>query len=289
MSRSALFLYSSLTGNGVLFSRLPRIKEELGTIFDHLEAKDCESEQDIDEAVKDAVGKFDSLIFAGGDGTFNRVASCLAEVDNPPTLGYINAGTLGDVGRNFGIGRNYKKALKIIEDGYSMAFDLGKINDAYFVYMAAAGAYSDIAYSAKRKNKKKHGRFAYYRLAIKEAFQKTRFEYRVNENPAKTTPFLMFLNGKKVGGFSVNPKSKINDGQIEFYQTKCGAFNGLLHYFFHSKGMKTTIADPIRIECPPSTQWCIDGEKGPMGSVMVSVLPSRLRIYCSKKTGSKLD
>lgn len=287
--QKALFLYSSLTGHGSILKKLDYVKGRLNRVFDILDCRDCESQATLMEAARSAVGVYDVLVFAGGDGTFNHVAAALAKEKNPPVLGYISAGTLGDVGRNFGIPRSIKKSLDIIEKGQTQNFDLGKVNDSYFVYMAAIGAYSDIAYEARRKEKKRIGRFAYYRMAVARAFKKIRVRAKVTingETKEGTYPFLMVLNGKKVGGFRVNKKSAIDDGKMELFLTKNGFFNGLLHYLGRKTAMKYTFSDSIVVETDSDSVWCLDGEKGPLGNAEISIQKTHLRVYCREKVES---
>ena len=288
--KKALFLYSSLTGHGAILKKLPYVKRRLSGLFDVLNCLDCESGEALVEAARSSVGNYDVLVFAGGDGTFNGVAGALAKEENPPVLGYISAGTLGDVGRNFGIPRSIRKSIDVIEGGELQNFDLGKVNDSYFVYMTAIGAYSDIAYEAKRREKKRIGRFAYYRMAVARAFKKTRIKARVTVNgEAKegVYPFLMVLNGRKVGGFHVNKKSAIDDGKMELFLTKNGIFNGLLHYLGRKTAMKCAFSGSIRVETESDMPWCLDGEKGPVGNAVISIEKTHLSVYCRKK--AKID
>ena len=59
------------------------------------------------------------------------------------------------------ISRNIKKALKIILKGGYIKHDVGKINDTFFMYVAAVGTFSSVSYRTKRKTKKILGRLAY--------------------------------------------------------------------------------------------------------------------------------
>lgn len=262
-----------------------KVIEELSPCFDALDY--YEIGKDFDAALAKAVeacSEYDALLIAGGDGTFNHIISAIAHLDKLPKIGYINAGTLCDVGVNFGIKGNPKKAIKIIKNGYTSPFDLVKINDSYFIYMAAIGAYSDIAYATKRKRVKRVGKIAYYEKAVVEAFQPKMIKCRVkrgNDTTEVSAPFVMLLNGKNVGGFKVNRNGDMSDGQVELYYSEKGWFNGLLHYFFRHK-VNCLKGDSFEIEVDDNEPWCLDGELGPFGTAKVQVLQRKVEIFCKK-------
>jgi diacylglycerol kinase family enzyme len=142
---SALFLYSDATGQGQVNRNLDKILFRLRKRFEPLDVVKTQSMEEGMRRAVDSCGKYDVLIFSGGDGTFNHIASSLVGKENAPTLGYINGGTIGDIGQNFGIHRSYKSALKIIEQGHTCGFDMGQVNDMWFTYVAAVGAFADLA------------------------------------------------------------------------------------------------------------------------------------------------
>ena len=256
----------------------------LSSVFDAVDVFRMGEHDDWKNGLLNASVGHESVIIAGGDGTFNHAIDALAGLENMPTIGFLNAGTLGDVGRSFGIGRGIESGLRIIERGQTMKVDIVKINESHFVYMAAIGAYSDIAYRAPKSLKRLFGRFAYYDLALAESFKRETIKVRIlfptGESIEAETPFLLLLNGKKVGGFSVNRNGSVNDGLLEVFITQKGAFNGLLHYFPKNRIVPIKASDLI-IESDFPGPWCIDGEIGPKGKVRVSVVRSKMTVYCS--------
>ena len=283
----ALFLYSDATGVGTVNRHLREVIRRLEAVFVSLDVVKTASMEDGMARAKAACGVYDALIFSGGDGTFNHIAGSLVGEKNPPTLGYINGGTICDVGKNFGISGSYRKALRIIEDGYTCGFDMGRINDRFFVYVAAVGAYADIPYLTPRKYKKRLGRIAYYALALKDTLIPKRVDCHV-EADGKTydlkTPFILLMNGKNVGGFRVNSaQSSMHDGKFELYLTKPGLFNGLLHYLFFKMRTTKIVASRFSIATPYPLPWDLDGETGPTGNVEIKCFDPHLRVFCSKK------
>ena len=287
----ALFLYSDATGLGIINHHLDEVTSRLRKCFPILDVYKTLSMEDGMEKAVASCGNYDVLVFSGGDGTFNHIVGSLVGKKDAPVLGYLNGGTICDIGKNFGIGGSFRNALKIIEGGYTCGFDVGKINDQYFAYVAAVGAFADIPYVVKRKYKKRMGRLAYYMRAIKEAFSITHFPCTVicdGREYNLQVPFILCLSGKNVGGFRVNSaKSSIHDGKFELYLTKPGLFNGLLHYLFFKARTVKIVGSTFEISQQFPHPWDIDGEIGPNGNVKISALDSGLKIFCAKRFAEK--
>jgi diacylglycerol kinase (ATP) len=282
----ALLLYSHASGHKDFSHELTKVREELGPVFSTLDVVCTFSSEEAARREKEAGENYDALLIAGGDGTFNNAVNNLMKARKTPVLGYLNFGTIGDVGRNFGIQGNLSNALKIIREGHIESFDVGEANGVYFAYTCAIGRYSDIAYATPRQKKRRQGKWAYYWAAAAEAFQKKEVHYEIETNGQKyegTTNFLMVLNGKNMGGFCVNKNSAINDGKMELFVADKGPFNGLTHYFFRHK-VHVISSTAFTLKTTEKGPWCLDGEKGPEGQISVLCHPRALRIY-SKKLG----
>ena len=282
----ALFLYSPDSGKANVRKHLDEIIAHLQSLFKKMDVFESPSPEEGRAKAKACCGVYDVLVVFGGDGTMRNVIQALAEENEPPILAYINGGTLNDFGSNFGIKGKHTRALKIIEDGYVTSFDVGKVNDQYFGYVAAVGAFANIPYTVKRKYKKKMGTLAYYFRSAKEAFipRSTKGVLHVDGEiiPFKT-PFVLCMSGKKMAGFHVSSKSRLNDGKFELYITKPGLFNGLAHYLFFKMRTKCYVSGHFYLEVDYQEPWDLDGEIGPQGNVEITCLPNRLRIYCSKR------
>lgn len=284
----ALLLYSKHSGKRSPVKKLDFILSELSGSFSSIEARCFSAKEETAAFVKEKGSEYDVIIVAGGDGTFNNVINSLMDLPKKPILGYLNYGTIGDVGKNFGVTRNLKKSLEIIKRGRTEDFDVGLLEcddrKSYFSYMAAEGAYSDISYVAKRHEKKRFGAMAYYKLAFKEAFHKHEVDYEIIANGHRytgVTPFILLLNGIYVGGFKVNRKGAINDGKLDLFLAKPSLFNGLCSYFFRA-GITTISGDSFDITFKNSGIWCVDGEESLEGNVKASLIHNALKIFSSK-------
>jgi diacylglycerol kinase (ATP) len=280
----ALVLFTGASGKRDFSKKIPEVKRTLASSFEALDFLKCEKPGDLRSNCINYASKYDVFIIAGGDGTFNAVINAIAPLDKRPTLGFINFGTLGDVGKNFGVTRSLTKALQIIKNGKTKSFDIGKIGNSYFAYVAAFGCYSDIAYKAKRKSKQRWGKASYYTLAAKATMKSAKFAVSYvsdNKRVTKIVPFLMVMNGSDIGGFKVNKKGLIDDGKMELFMPKPSPSNGLLQTLLNPDSEMITISE-VDIQPIDSLPWCLDGELGPTGRVSISVLPSWLKVFAQK-------
>lgn len=81
--------------------------------------------------------EYDLLIAAGGDGTLNEVVNGIAEQPNRPKLGVIPMGTVNDFGRALHLPSDIMGAIDVIIDGHTTKVDIGKMNNRYFINLAA--------------------------------------------------------------------------------------------------------------------------------------------------------
>ena len=283
----ALYLYSDKSGKNKSIKRHNYIVKRLSEKYDVTSF--CSSSlEEFNEQVIHCKEKYDVLLVAGGDGTFNRLVNALGplEKENRPIVGYIPTGTINDAGKSLGIKGNINQALKVILDGYTCDIDIGKVNESYFIFVLAVGQYSDIAYITKRDKKKKFGRLAYYFLALKEAFKIRKIKATLICDGTKyevTTPFVLIMNSVHVGGFPVNFKNSIRDGKFDIYLTKPGLFNGLLHFLFFKVKTKHIRCTNLEVETNTNDPWCVDGEKGESGKLQIKCLKENLKIFADER------
>ena len=276
-------MYSRSSGHGQMELHHAQILRGLHKKFDIIDERVTKTAEEGRELAIAACGVYDALIVAGGDGTFTNIVNALAEQENTPILGYINNGTIGDIGHNFGIRPSYRSALKVILKGTPTPFDIMKADGyGYFAYVAGVGQYADIPYITPRKQKKLLGRLAYYNIALKELTQFKKVHAKIVADGIEyeqDVPFVLLLNGKHVGGFLVNDRGNIFDGKMDLYLSKPGIWNGLGQFLFRRHHIKKIVAKDIYIHTDHDMPWCLDGEAGPLGDLHVTCIHNALRIY----------
>jgi YegS/Rv2252/BmrU family lipid kinase len=113
-------------------------------------------------------GKVDMILCSGGDGTLNHVMSAMLTMKKMPLLSYVPAGSTNDFARGLGIPAVRAKAIQIAVEGTPFPYDVGKMNDSYFNYVAAFGAFSKVSYATDQELKNVLGYAAYVLSAIAE-------------------------------------------------------------------------------------------------------------------------
>ena len=239
---------------------------------------------------------YDNIIIMGGDGTFNNIVSIISKYDKRPILGYIPSGTANDNAKNFGISKNYKKAIDIILNGKSIKHDVGMINDQYFVYAVATGNYANVSYKAKQRIKRILGRIAYIIEGLKQIHKIVKVEGKLiidgNEIPF-SCPLILVMNSISIGGFPCNKKrGHLNDGTFDVIIVKkyFSALSAVTRFLFFGIGKKDhTIyydlyrAKEIQICVSSEVCWTKDGELGPSGNIKITNLPSHIEVIVNNK------
>ena len=287
----ALLIYSHNTGANKkgFANKLSYVLHRLATVFETLDPVCTLSKEEARRLIIQKGNDYDSLIVIGGDGTFNNALNSLMSLENKPTIGYLNFGTVGDVGKAFGLKNDFKKDVEIIVDQNIKEIDVGKLKQDqktyYFAYTCSIGAYSDIPYVVERRKKRRVGKLAYYEKAVGEAFKKKIIKYTAKVDGSKevsgASPFIMFLNGTHMAGFKINKECSYDDGEFELYLTEEGPFNGLLHYV-PFKNIEPLLIKKCEITVPKTEFWCLDGENGPAGEAVVEVCPKAIKIYTNR-------
>ena len=278
-----LYLYSDKTGIAKSKRKVEKLHKSLKKIYSDITIKKTESLDDFEKNIRNSQGFFDILIVAGGDGTLKFAVTVLMSMDpdKRPALGYIPTGTVNDAGKAVGYKGSIRQALKVLKKGNTDFVDVCKVNNDYFNFVCAAGAFSDISYVTRRGYKKVIGRLAYYFYALSQVFKKRTIEAEIETKDDKFTvkaPFIMVMNSRNVGGFPVNFDFSVKDGLAEVYITKPGLFNGLLHYaFFKVRTIKMKV-DYIKITLNNDEYWCFDGERGDKKTVEIQVLKQALKV-----------
>ena len=158
-----LFIYNPLSGkNKKLMKKMDYIEKKLKEKYKVVDIVPTQYAGHAIELARNSCGKYNALIFSGGDGTFSEVIKGIGEEKNAPILGFIPSGTISDMANNYKIPRNIKKAIDVCVDGNRTKIDVCKINDSYFAYAGAFGTYAASPLNATPKMKKRYGKMAYF-------------------------------------------------------------------------------------------------------------------------------
>lgn len=239
---------------------------------------------------------FDCLVCIGGDGTLNEIVRALMGIEHHATLGYIPSGTTNDFATTLQIPKNALKAAKHIIDGSEKYIDLGKFNHEWFTYVAAFGAFTEVAYSTPQDVKNNFGRIAYFMEGIKSIPNITTYHLKVNIDSEIIEGDFIYghvSNSTSIGGFSLGKNHVLlDDGYFELLmiykpnnpldlQTIIAALmmqDTSSGWFVYRQVKKVTF------ESEQKVTWTLDGEFG--GEHQVSTIENirkALRIVVKKE------
>lgn len=273
--KKARIIYNPTSGREVFKKELPHVLERFEIAGYETSAHATTCEGDAVQAAKLAVSRnFDVVVAVGGDGTINEVINGIAEADVRPKLGIIPAGTTNDFARALAIPRDIKKAVDIILQEQTMALDIGKANDHYFMNIAGGGELTELTYEVPSRLKTMLGQLAYYMKGIEMLpFLKpvrTRIEYDGNVLEDDIMLFLV-SNTNSVGGFEkLAPDAKPNDGYFDLIilkKTNLAEFIriatlGIRGAHIEDKHVIYVQAKQIKVYPEEKMQLNVDGEYG---------------------------
>ncbi len=304
-----LFVYNPVSGKGKVCKYKNYVCKKLKEKFGDVDVYATQESGQLTQIAKDACGKYDLLVFAGGDGSFNEVVQGLGEHESRPILGYIPTGTVNDIARSVGIPRSIRGAVKTITTAKPYALDVMKINDNYVMYVCCCGGLTGCSYNAGQDSKRRLGKLAYAVEVLKnnlvfEAYpvvfrgiEGKPIEHKHDYKEAEAL-LVMIMNSRSVASMRINPDAKLDDGEVEVLIVRNSpkenerASARHVRYFFSAlrtftRGFRRMSKDKrmyayrgkdFTVDTPADTVWNFDGEKGISGNIHVQVLKRHIRM-----------
>ena len=222
-------------------------------------------------------GHVDRIVCSGGDGTLNHVVDAVMNMKQKPVISYIPAGSTNDFAKGLGIPSMCANAIEVAINGTPYAYDVGKMNDRHFNYVAAFGAFSKVSYATDQELKNVLGYAAYILSAIAELPQNIGYSchMEIEADGVKKSGDYVFgavSNSSSVAGMTLFGDERIiqDDGQMELILIRApknlAEFNSIISalamgapdnpYLTYKQVKKVTFRSEDDIE------WTIDGEFG---------------------------
>lgn len=271
-----LFIYNPNSGQRAINDKLSWIIEYLSskgifaTVYATQKSGDCR--QIVEKYGKD----FDNILISGGDGTLDEAVSGALKADINPIISYIPTGSTNDFSKTINISPDIEKATKTAVRGKVKRIDVGKIDDKYFVYVAAFGALSDISFSTDQEVKNRIGRSAYIVEGIKkllpiQSMESYKAEIEFDDERIEGD-FIHFMvsNSVSVGGFNLfDDKVGLTDGPFEVTLIKkpesIADLNKIVQSLTTGENSDLVIqrqVEKINIKTEREVSWSLDGEFG---------------------------
>ena len=219
--KKLLFLYNTHAGKGLLKSRLAAVQDALAAAGWDVTIHPTQGAGDATAVAAARAGEFDRIVCSGGDGTLHEVVAGLMGLENRPEVGYIPAGTTNDFAKNLNLPLDSLTDLAVTAvTGVPCTHDMGRFNGQPFLYVAAFGAFTEIAYSTPQKNKNLLGYNAYVLEVVKSLSSIKPYHIKVeSEDQTIEGDYLygMVSNTTSVGRFRNFPPGNpdLSDGLLE--------------------------------------------------------------------------
>lgn len=270
-----LFIYNPKAGKSAIKGNLSDILEELSKLDYEIVIHPTKAAKDALLYVETKGKGFDLIVCCGGDGTLDEVVAGMQRAELKVPLGYIPAGSTNDFANSLRIPKQMRLAARAVAEGQEYSCDVGKMNEDYFVYVAAFGVFTDVSYKTSQEWKNTLGHLAYILEGAKSLSSVKSWQMRFeSEECSGSGKFLygMITNSDSVGGFKglTGKDVTLNDGVFEVTLIKDPGnnliewpmmINALLTKEKHSHiiSFKTAKVDFYSEEMVP---WTRDGEYG---------------------------
>ena len=277
--KKLLFIYNPVAGKGKVTQELASVLDVFTKCGYLVTAYPTQSKGDAARVARELGPDYDRVVCAGGDGTLSETVSGLVEVEHPPVLGYIPIGSTNDCARNLCLPARAAEAAAIAaRDGKPRLWDVGTLNETPFFYIAAFGAFTDVAYDTPQELKNTFGHLAYVMAGLASLTSIKPYRLRVEyDGKVLEDEFLfgMVCNTIFVGGFKTLSENvvAVDDGMFEVVLVKkpmssqefFGAFQALLNRMStigESGPLIGVHASKLKITSQTPLPWTLDGEYG---------------------------
>lgn len=299
MEKSCLFVLNPNAGKGEARAKLLALVEQLTAAGYLVTVHPTSRAGELPAFLEKNAPRYDLVVSCGGDGTLNETVSGLLSCDPRPPLGYLPAGTVNDFASSLGIPRDLDKAIKTVVTGTPLDCDVGRFGDRYFTYIAAFGAFTEVAYQTPQQTKNLLGRTAYVLEGIKRLPKLKGYRLTLEHDGTETTGdyiFGMISNATSVGGIRLSERADISvsDGLFEVVLIKnpnsmpeaTSAINAVLLQDFTSPLITSFRASRLTVRSAEETPWTLDGEYGGSpDTVEVENLHLALRVIVGTSVG----
>ena len=231
--------------------------------------------QDCTRKVLADAGRFDLVVCCGGDGTLNEMVSGMMQREDPVPMGYIPLGSTNDFAASLHLPSHVEEAALRCVEGTAFHMDVGSLNDRYFNYIAAFGAFTEASYATPQQIKNALGHLAYILEGIKSLGRLQPIHVRITADGETFEEDYLFgavTNTVSLGGVLRLDPSRVllDDGMYELLLVKNpqnpteaqAMLSALMLQNYDGPLVRMLRASDILFESNHEISWTIDGEFG---------------------------
>ena len=273
--KKLLFVFNPFSGKALVKNHLLEIVDIMVKADYEVTIYPTQSANDARKKVEKEAAKYDLVVCSGGDGTLDETVEGIMNCGKRIPLGYIPAGSTNDFATSLGIPKDMVRAASVAVNGNPFACDIGKFNDAYFVYVAAFGMFTEVSYKTSQGWKNVLGHAAYVLEGIKSLHEIPSFLMQAEfNNCCIQGEFIygMITNSTSVGGFKgmTGKDVELDDGIFEVTLIKKPRnpkdlneiITSLLNLVDDTEMIYSFKAREIKFTAKKEVPWTLDGEYG---------------------------
>ena len=295
MLKRLLLIINPTSGRGMIKDYLLLIINELSLAGYEVVVYPTKSKNDATNKMKEAKS-YDLIVASGGDGTLNEVITGLIKANANTPIAYIPTGTTNDFATTLGIPKNIPRAVKLCTEGKIAPIDIGQFDERYFTYVAAFGAFTDVAYETPQPRKNMLGGLAYLIEGLLKLPAIQSYKCRITYSGGVIEGdyiFGMISNSDSVAGIknAFGNHADLSDGLFEVTLIRAPKnlldihriLTDFLNTTYDPEYVVTLKTDRITVESEQDVKWTLDGEDGGvLKSVHIRSLQHRVQICCPK-------
>ena len=276
--KKLLFIYNPHAGRG-------QARGKLAGILNSFARSDClttvyptQGPGDAAWAARELAAGFDRVVCCGGDGTLHEVVDGLMSLPDEvrPPLGYIPTGTTNDYARNLSLPREMEDMAALAASGTPRPVDVGRLEGEHFIYVAAFGAFTSVAYDTPQQFKNMFGHLAYVLKGVAEVANLKSYHLRLEHDGGVLEGeylYGMVSNTVSVGGIIGLPSDEVilDDGLLELVLVErprsVPQLNAIIHALARQEydaesGVVGLHASRLHITSAQPVPFTLDGEFG---------------------------
>ncbi len=286
-----LLFYNPNAGNGMF-------KNHLDAIIDKFQRKKLyivpirgDLKGNLNEFLKDMnQAEYKKIIVAGGDGTINFLINAMMQYKINLPIAIFPFGTANDFAYYFDLPHDPDKMLKIALDEHYTYTDIGRVNDKYFINVAAMGFLVDVSQRTDPDIKSTLGIISYYLKGVAEIPNLKPISVRIRSEEYTAEEriyFMLVMNGRSAGGFKrIAPKAQVNDGlmdvllfkEMPILEMAPLLINVLTGQHHENKNVVFFRTKKLHVESEQKIGTDVDGEKGVEFPLDIQVIPKKFKI-----------
>lgn len=218
--KKLFFIYNPCSGRGQIRTKLFDILQIFSNAGYEMKVHPTRERKDAVRQIQNLEDEYELVVCSGGDGTLDEVVQGMMMRENKIPISYIPSGTVNDFARSLKIPRNMITAAEIAVSGKNFPCDMGSFNGESFVYIAAFGIFTDVAYSTSQDIKNVLGHMAYLLEGVKCLTNIPSYSLRFKSEELEAEGdfiFGMVTNSRSVGGFKsiIGKNVQFDDGVFE--------------------------------------------------------------------------